>query len=95
MNSRRGSGALRPAPSWRRPCTCCCRPTGESGTRFPGVERIAKALRVDPADLFRADAKAINETKSTMADINGMLAGLSEPDLLWVSELIEVALRRK
>ena len=30
-----------------------------------------------------------------MADINGMLAGLSEPDLLWVSELIEVALRRK
>jgi hypothetical protein len=30
-----------------------------------------------------------------MADINGMLAGLSEPDLLWVHELIEVAPRRK
>ena len=30
-----------------------------------------------------------------MADINGMLAGLSEPDLLWVHELIVVAPRRK
>lgn len=66
---------------------------GASGARFPVIEKLAMALKVDPAELFTASLKP-EMTSKAYADLVARLAGLSEADLLWAKELLETALRR-
>jgi transcriptional regulator with XRE-family HTH domain len=68
---------------------------GATGARFPVIERLAAALRVDAAELFTTEVPAGAINRGTFADISTRLARLSQSDLVWVSNLIEAALKSK
>lgn len=69
--------------------------TGASGARFPVIERIAGALDVDPAELFSAEMPSGLINRAAFLDISTRLAGLSGPDLAWMSGIVEAALAPK
>jgi len=69
---------------------------GASGARFPVIERLAAALHVDPAELFSTDIRTGRAAEDDVfADLSARLWGLPEPELRWLSELIDAALRPK
>lgn len=68
---------------------------GSSGARFPSIERIAGALGVDPAELFTPGSNQQGRASVVRLDIDTKLVGLSDTDLIWVDELLDVALRRR
>ena len=68
---------------------------GSSGARFPSIERIANALQVDPAELFVVGSSSKGRTKPALVEIDARLAGLSDRDLKWVDELLEIALQAR
>jgi transcriptional regulator with XRE-family HTH domain len=69
--------------------------TGASGARFPVIERIAAALEVDPAELFSPELPSGLIQRGAFRDISMRLAGLSGPDLVWISGIVEAALAPK
>jgi len=68
---------------------------GATGARFPMIERIATALNVDPAELFTAELPSGTLQRGAFRDLTVRLAGLSEPDLQWLTGVIDAALRNK
>lgn len=68
---------------------------GQTGARFPTIERIAKALQVDPAQLFSTEAAAGLSTSKALLDLYARLASLSDRDVVWVDRLLDAALRPK
>lgn len=68
---------------------------GSSGARFPSIERIAKALDVDPAELFSPDSNQRRRSNTVMLDIQTQLAGVTDRDLIWVRDLLGAALASK
>ena len=68
---------------------------GSSGTRFPAIERISRALEVDPSELFIVESNKRGRARPALVEINTKLAGLSDRDLSWVDDLLEVALRSR
>jgi transcriptional regulator with XRE-family HTH domain len=68
---------------------------GTSGARFPSIERISAALQVDPAELFVVGSSRQGRVRPVMSEINARLTGLSDHDLQWVDDLLDVALRSK
>ena len=69
--------------------------TGASGARFPVIERLAAALDVDPAELFTSELPSGLIRRGAFLDISTRLAGLSGPDLVWMSGIVEAALAPK
>jgi len=69
--------------------------TGASGARFPVIERIAAALEVDPAELFTSELPSGLIKRDAYLDISTRLAGLSGPELAWLSGIVEAALAPK
>lgn len=67
---------------------------GATGARFPSIERLAKAVDVDPADLFSDRMLEKSLRPGAFSEISSKLADLSEADLIWVNALLEVALNR-
>lgn len=70
--------------------------TGASGARFPNIEKLAKALRVDPGELFlptSSQAGPIN--KGAFRELTVLLAALPDAELRWVKRVIEAALQPK
>ncbi|TDK37030.1 XRE family transcriptional regulator [Rhizobium deserti] len=66
---------------------------GASGASFRVIEKLATALRIDPAELFTPNLRP--EAKSrAYSDLTARLAGFSEADLLWAREVLEAALNR-
>lgn len=68
---------------------------GATGARFPMIERIASALQVDPAELFSSEVPSGALKRAKLNEITISLASLPEKNLQWVSDLLDVALRRK
>lgn len=68
---------------------------GKTGARFPSIERIASALNIDPSELFVVGSTSQKRARPAAIEINARLAGLSDRDLGWIDELLEVALRMK
>lgn len=68
---------------------------GASGARFGVIAQLAKALEVDPAELFTPDLPAGQLQRAALTDITSRLATLSESELLWLKGLLEAALRPK
>ena len=64
---------------------------GSTGARFPSIERIAAALKIDPGELFLAGA-ARGPVKPALCEIEARLAGLNDADLNWVDSLLDAAL---
>lgn len=69
--------------------------TGATGARFPSIERIAAALKVDPADLFTADLPSGASDRAALSNITARLAVLSDRDLAWVDTLLDAALKSR
>lgn len=68
---------------------------GASGARFGVITQLAKALGVDPAELFTPDLPHGQLQRSTLTEITSRLASLSEGDLKWLKGIFEAALRPK
>lgn len=67
---------------------------GATGARFSSVERLAKAVQVDPAELFTSDIPNGSMSLGVFGKISAKLSILSESDLAWINALIDVALLR-
>ena len=67
---------------------------GATGARFPSIERLAQAVQVDPAELFTSDLPSGSLNRGALGEISARLSLLPEPDLQWISALIDVALLR-
>ena len=67
--------------------------TGASGASFPMIEKIASALKVDPAELFSTEIPSGAINRGKFNEIGVKLAGLSTSDLAWTADLLDVALR--
>ena len=65
---------------------------GASGARFPVIERLAAALQVDPAELFTTELPSGAIRDRAFLEMSTRLAGLSGPDLTWLSRIVEAAL---
>ena len=68
---------------------------GSSGARFPNIEKIAAALEIDPSELFVVGSASRRRVRRSVVEIDALIAGLSDRELVWVHELLEVALRLK
>ncbi len=69
--------------------------TGGSGVRFPNLQRLATALQIDPAELFSSDIPRGALRREPLTNLTARLAGLSDADLAWVTDLIDVALKTR
>ena len=69
--------------------------TGASGASFPMIEKIASALKVDPAELFSTEIPSGAINRGKFNEVGVKLAALSGSELEWVSDLLDVALRAK
>ena len=67
---------------------------GASGARFPVIERLAKALAVDEAELFTAQFNGGALSRGLLGEITTRLAGRSESELQKVAEMIELLLKK-
>jgi transcriptional regulator with XRE-family HTH domain len=68
---------------------------GATGARFPFIERLAEAVQVDPAELFTSDLPNGSMNQGAFGEISAKLSSLPESDLVWISALLDVALRRE
>jgi transcriptional regulator with XRE-family HTH domain len=68
---------------------------GTTGARFPSIERLAQAVQVDPAELFTSNIPSGSMGQGAFGEISAKLSSLPEPDLVWISALLDVALRRR
>lgn len=68
--------------------------TGATGARFPVIERLAGVLGVDPAELFTTEIPTGAIARGAFSAVSMKLAELPEAELSWISDLIDVALKR-
>lgn len=68
---------------------------GNSGARFGVITQLARALEVDPAELFTPDLPTGQLQRSKLNDITSRLATLDDGDLQWLNGVLEAALRPK
>lgn len=69
--------------------------TGASGARFPVIEKLARALNVDEAELFTPDLPKNVRVNPVLMEMKILLAGLDDKDLLWVKSIVDAALNQK
>lgn len=69
--------------------------TGAAGASFAMIEKIASTLQVDPAELFTTQVAGGVFRRGKYNDISVRLAELSDTQLAWASDMLEVALRGK
>jgi transcriptional regulator with XRE-family HTH domain len=65
---------------------------GDTGARFPSIERLAQALDVDPAELFTSDLPSGSMRRGAYGEIAAKLSSLPESDLVWISDLLDLVL---
>lgn len=66
---------------------------GQTGARFPSIERLAEALDVDPAELFTSELPTGSLQSPALAEITAKLATLNDRDLAWAGNLLDAALK--
>jgi hypothetical protein len=77
---------------YTQPKLGCC--NGATGARFPSVERLARVVQVDPAELLTSDLPSGAMNRGAFGEISAKLSSLPESDLVWISALLDVALLR-
>lgn len=68
---------------------------GASGARFPTIEKLARALQVDPAEFFSANVPSSALERALLTDICARLAKLDDDDLKWVANVLAVVLKHR
>jgi transcriptional regulator with XRE-family HTH domain len=66
---------------------------GQTGARFPSIERLAAALRVDPAELFTTELTTGTTRSKPLLALSARLAALLERDIAWIDQLLDAALK--
>ena len=69
--------------------------TGGTGVRFPNIQKLSTALGVDPAELFSSPMPPGAERRPALINLTARLSALSDSDLVWLTDLIEVALKTR
>ena len=67
--------------------------TGATGVRFPMIVKIAAALGVEPVELFYSQMPKGKLHQGKLRELVVRLEELSDGDLLWVHELMIVAMK--
>lgn len=68
---------------------------GVAGVKFSSIDRIAAALKVDPAELFTPDLPHGYGRRRELSNITARLSTLSDSDLVWVDTLLDAALKSR
>ena len=66
---------------------------GQTGARFPSIERLATALEIDPAELFTTELPKGSTRSKPLLALSARLAGMSDRDIAWIDQLLDVALK--
>ena len=69
--------------------------SGATGARFPTISKLAEALGVDAGELFSPHVPSGGLDRQPLTKLTTKLAKLSEKDLAWIDQLLDVALRRR
>ena len=62
---------------------------GRTGTRFRGIQAIADALEVDPAELFTTELPTGARERGPLTTVVARLKGMSEADLRWLDNVLD------
>lgn len=68
---------------------------GATGARFPSIERLAKSLDIDPAELFTGELPAGALDRASLNRVITRLSRLSDRDLEWIDGLLDAALKTR
>jgi len=68
--------------------------SGTSGASFNTVEKLARALEIDPGQLFVADLPDDEGSRSSLNTLIARLTKMSFRELTWVEALLDVAFKR-
>ncbi len=68
---------------------------GATGARFTTIDKLARALLVDPAELFTPDLPEGALQRRQLTSVVSRLAKLSDKDLLWVDEVLKAVLKHR
>ena len=67
--------------------------TGATGPSFDSIERLAQALRIDPAQLFTHELAGSPYERRAFTDFVAEFAKLPEPDLRWLTDVVRAAMK--
>ena len=67
--------------------------TGAMGASFRSIQMLADALKIDPAELFTYELGGRPFNRPAMTDLISKISGLSDPELRWLNDIVEAALR--
>jgi transcriptional regulator with XRE-family HTH domain len=68
--------------------------SGTSGASFNTIEKLARALDIDPGQLFVADLPDDERTRTGLNTLIARLAKMSARELGWVEALLDIAVKR-
>lgn len=68
---------------------------GSTGARFGTITKLAKAMEVDPAELFTPDIPSSALSRPKLTEITARLARLSDDDLEWLDEVLSAVLKHR
>ncbi|MCP8939933.1 helix-turn-helix domain-containing protein [Alsobacter sp. SYSU M60028] len=68
--------------------------SGASAGSFETIERLAKALKVEPAELFSTHVIGSQVTEGPYKEINKKLAQLQPDELVWLSTVVSLVLAK-
>lgn len=63
---------------------------GKTGVRFPSIEKLSRALKIDPAALFTHEVEGRG---GLYAAFCARVAKLSDDDLRWLSGVMDAAIK--
>ena len=66
---------------------------GVAGVKFSNIDRLAAALKVDPAELFTTELPPGALQRRELTNLVARLSVFSAADLAWIQQLIEVAVK--
>ena len=68
---------------------------GSTGVSFATIEKLATALKIDPAELFTTELPAGALQRKPLSDLTAELARLRPEEVLWLRRIIDAALSSK
>lgn len=68
---------------------------GATGARFTTIDKLSRAMSVDPAEFFTPDLPDGALQRRQLNDVVSKLAKLSDKDLLWVGDVLAAVLKHR
>lgn len=68
--------------------------SGNSGTTFGTIEKLAVVLEIDPGQLFVAGLPEDEHTRVALNTLVARLRSMSTKELEWVESLLDIAVKR-